>query len=234
LSEVIEYISPKLLKPDPHQPRKDFDEEFIKNLANTYSEQGIIEPIEVDEDNLIIRGEQRWRGAILKKLPEVRVLRKSGLTRKARLERQLIEDANRKELNVMERAWAYGTAIVNINTGENYTIEDVKEMKRELLQKLVATRTVWDNGDRQDGGASELSRIIGVLQQTIGTYVQCLYLEPETQKLIGAEKGKIPHTYARVVTRLYPDHKEKQKEIEQLIRDGAFKKRSELRLVKIS
>jgi len=83
--------------------------------------------------------------------------------------------------------------------GENFTIEDVKEMKRELLQKLVATRTVWDNGERQDGGASELSRIISISQQNIWNYVQCLYLEPETQKMIGAGKDRIPNCARQLI-----------------------------------
>lgn len=225
--EKIEYIDPKLLKPDPHQPRKEFDKEFIKNLASTYDTQGVIEPLEVDENNIIILGEQRWKGALDKGLKKVPILRKTGLTRKARLERQLIDDAHRKELNEMEKAWAYGTAIININTGKNYTIEDVKKMKRQMQLNLIALDKKGKWG-QPEGGCAELSRIIGVPQPTIWNYVQCLYLEPETQTMIGNEKGQIPYTYARVVARLYPDHKEKQAEVEQLLRDGEFSTREDL------
>jgi ParB family chromosome partitioning protein len=68
---TIEFINPNLLKRDETQPRTGFDEEYIKNLANTYDVQGVIEPLEVDENNVIILGEQRWRGALLKGLKKV-------------------------------------------------------------------------------------------------------------------------------------------------------------------
>ena len=86
----------------------------------------------------------------------------------------------------MKRAWAYGTAIININTGKGYTIPEVKAMPRELLINLLATKTFWDDGERQEGGTSALAEIIGVNQMTIWNYVQCLYLEPETQAMIGS------------------------------------------------
>ena len=76
-------------------------------------------------------------------------------------------------------------------------------------------------------GASELSRVIGVPQRTISNYVLCLYLEPETQKMI--EQGKIPHTYAEFVTRLYPDHPEAKAKVEQMIRENKFDTRKDLR-----
>jgi len=51
------------LKPDPDQPRKKFDKEAINNLAQTMKTQGIINPIEIDEKDIIITGEMRWRAA---------------------------------------------------------------------------------------------------------------------------------------------------------------------------
>ena len=50
---------------------------------------------------------------------------------------QLIEDAQRKELSDMERAWAYATAIANINIGGNFTLKQVKEMKHGPLINLL-------------------------------------------------------------------------------------------------
>jgi len=110
------------------------------------------------------------------------------------------------------------------NSGENYSIEDVKAMNRTRLLNLVSENET-KTAKHISHGAKALERIIGVNDATILSYVQCLYLDPETQKLVGKGEGKIPHTYASTVTRLYPNHPEKQKEIEQLIRDGAFKKR---------
>lgn len=61
----IQIVKRKLLdlKPDPDQPRKKFDDEVINNLAQTMKSQGIINTIEIDENDIIITGELRWRAA---------------------------------------------------------------------------------------------------------------------------------------------------------------------------
>jgi hypothetical protein len=86
----------------------------------------------------------------------------------------------------MKKAWAYGTAIININTGKNYTIPEVKKMDRNTLLNLIMLNTKDSTKDGK--GANKLSEIIGVPQPTIWNYVQCLYLEKETQAMIGNEE----------------------------------------------
>jgi len=227
VSETIEYVNPKELKPDLNQPRKYFNKEEIEQLAQTFDAQDIINPIEVDESNFIILGERRWRGAIKKGLDKIPIRRKIGLSKKTRLERQLIDDAHREDLNEMEKAWAYGTAILNINTDGNYTIEDVKAMNQNTLINLLK----WNASKVREGipsGTAQLSRIIGVNQMNIWNYVQCLFLERETQAMIGRGDGKIPYTYARVIARLHPKYPEAQTKVEKMLREGMFKKGEDL------
>jgi len=64
-------------------------------------------------------------------------------------------------------------------------------MKQEALVNLLAPKKEGSINGQDFGGANALSRIIRINQVTIWTYVQCLYLEPETQAMIGNEKGKI-------------------------------------------
>jgi len=72
------------------------------------------------------------------------------------LERQLIDDAHRKDLTPLERAWAYAAAIININIGGNFTIPEVKRMERE---KLINLLTLGENSGRgQKAGTAALSR----------------------------------------------------------------------------
>jgi len=99
------------------------------------------------------------------------------------LERQLIDDAQHKNLSDIERVWAYATAIININTGGNYTIPEVKRMERDALLNLIMQGT--KDGTKIGKGAKELSRRIGVSQPTIWYYVSLLKAEPETQRLVG-------------------------------------------------
>ena len=74
-------IDPKLLQPNPYQPRKTFDEEKISELAESIKEHGIIQPIvaEKHEDKgyFIIAGERRTRAAISLGLETVPVILRS-------------------------------------------------------------------------------------------------------------------------------------------------------------
>ncbi len=97
-----------LLKPGRYQPRKVFDETALQELADSIKAQGIIQPIVVRSMNNgyeIIAGERRWRAAQLAGLHEVPVIVKE-LSDEAALAMSLIENIQRKDLNVMEEAEA--------------------------------------------------------------------------------------------------------------------------------
>lgn len=91
------------VSPDPDQPRKTFDEDRLRELAETYRVEGQIVPIEVDEDGVIVTGERRWRAAKLAGLGEVDVIVR---TPRDRLRRQLIEEFHREKIEDIERARA--------------------------------------------------------------------------------------------------------------------------------
>ena len=103
-------IDPKLLQPNPYQPRKTFDEEKINELAESIKEHGIIQPIvaEKHEDKgyFIIAGERRTRAAISLGLETVPVILRS-FEEKKKLEVALIENIQREDLNAIDEALAY-------------------------------------------------------------------------------------------------------------------------------
>ena len=198
----IEYINPKLLKPDPNQPRTRMDEEKIKSLAQSYETfpEKLIDPIEIDRNNMIVRGHRRREASIIAGLEKVPVHRIETVDtdKKSRLERQLIEAV---EYSPMDRAWAYATAIININQSEKqYTIPEVKQLGRNHLLTLVDASTGGPNGTRIQG-QSELSRRIGVPQQTISMYLKNIFcLEPNTQQLV--DEGELPITLATELSKV--------------------------------
>jgi len=104
------FINPSLLKPNPHQPRREFDEEALRELADSIREHGIIQPIIAeavgDGTYYIIAGERRTRAARLAGLTQVPVvIKKYSDSRK--LEVALIENIQRENLNPVEEAQAY-------------------------------------------------------------------------------------------------------------------------------
>lgn len=89
----IEEVPISSVKPDPDQPRKEFDDEYIAGLAGSIKTEGLINPIEVDENLVIITGECRYRACLLNELETVQVkINSTEMTPLERFRRQLIEN----------------------------------------------------------------------------------------------------------------------------------------------
>ena len=95
------------IKPNPNQPRKNFDEEALKELASSIKIHGIVQPIVVnkqaDGQYMIIAGERRWRAANLCGLQTVPAVVKN-YTEKQIKEISIIENLQREDLNPIEAA----------------------------------------------------------------------------------------------------------------------------------
>jgi len=98
------------LKANPNQPRKQFDEESLRELADSIREHGIIQPVIVEENGdgtyLIVAGERRSRAARLAGLREIPAIIRN-YSDERRLEVALIENVQRADLNPVEEAAAY-------------------------------------------------------------------------------------------------------------------------------
>lgn len=104
------WVDPNLLKPNPRQPRQYFNEDELKELAESIKQEGVLSPIMIEdaEDGTfyIIAGERRTRASRLAGLKRVPVqLRKYSDVKK--LEVALIENIQRTDLNPVEEAQAY-------------------------------------------------------------------------------------------------------------------------------
>ena len=97
------------IEPNEGQPRKSFDEETLKELADSMKEYGILQPLLVKRkgDNFqIIAGERRWRAAKMAGLKEVPVIVREN-NKQQSVEIALIENVQRADLNPIEEALAY-------------------------------------------------------------------------------------------------------------------------------
>ena len=109
-SSTINEIALDQIEPNPNQPRHDFDEESLQELAGSIREIGIIQPItlrQVAENRFqIIAGERRWRAsqlAGLKTIPAyIRTIKDESV-----MEMALVENIQREDLNSIEIALAY-------------------------------------------------------------------------------------------------------------------------------
>ena len=101
----------KLIRPNPHQPRTEFDQGALEELSASIVEHGLIQPLivsqEGDEDFILIAGERRWRASQLAGLEKVPVVVKQDVTALEMLELALIENIQREDLNAIEEGLAY-------------------------------------------------------------------------------------------------------------------------------
>lgn len=97
------------IKPNPDQPRKEFDEVRLEELALSIKEHGIVQPVivrKVGDGYELVAGERRWRAAQLAGLTKVPALVRE-FTEAERMEIALIENLQREDLNPLEEAEAY-------------------------------------------------------------------------------------------------------------------------------
>jgi len=94
------------ITPDALQPRKYFDEEALKEMAISIKNEGLINPIDFDENFVIITGERRWRSSKLAGLKEVPVRFLSGLSPDKRFIRQVQENLHQNTMSAWDTALA--------------------------------------------------------------------------------------------------------------------------------
>ena len=95
--------------PDRNQPRKDFDDESLQELANSMREHGVLQPIlvrPIDDGYQIVAGERRWRAARLAGLTSVPVNIRE-LSDFDAMSVALVENLQREDLNPIEEAEGY-------------------------------------------------------------------------------------------------------------------------------
>ena len=104
------------VEPNPDQPRRDFDDEELQQLAASISEHGVIQPLTVrllpSGYYQIIAGERRWRASRLAGLNEIPAVVIEADDRKA-TELALIENLQRQDLNPVEEALGYQSLIAD-------------------------------------------------------------------------------------------------------------------------
>ncbi len=125
-----------IIEPNQDQPRKDFNEELIGELADSIKKYGVLQPLLVQkrgEHYEIIAGERRWRAAKEAGLKEVPVVIKE-YTKQQAMEIALIENVQREDLNPIEEAQAY-----------QQLLQEFELTQEEIAQRVSKSRTAITN-----------------------------------------------------------------------------------------
>lgn len=126
------------IEPNREQPRKDFNEDALEELADSIREFGILQPLLVQKEKdyyKIIAGERRWRAAKKAGLREVPVIIKD-YTPQQVVEISLIENIQREDLNPIEEALAYKRLL------EEFQLKQDEVAERVSKSRVVITNSI--------------------------------------------------------------------------------------------
>lgn len=126
------------VEPNRDQPRKNFDEDALEELAESIKQFGLLQPILVQDRKTyyeIIAGERRWRAAKKAGLKEVPVIIKN-LTEQEIVEISLIENIQREDLNPIEEAQAYKRLLTEFNLKQDEVAERVAKSRTAVTNSM--------------------------------------------------------------------------------------------------
>ena len=126
------------IEPNREQPRKNFDEDALQELADSIKQFGLLQPILVQDRNTyyeIIAGERRWRAAKLAGLKEVPVIIRD-YSEQEIVEISLIENIQREDLNPIEEAQAYKRLLTEFNLKQDEVAERVSKSRTAVTNSM--------------------------------------------------------------------------------------------------
>ena len=143
--DAIFHIEVDLIEPNPEQPRRDFNEEALHELASSIREFGVIQPIVVSKVEQVtaygqtvsyrlIAGERRWRASKLAGLTTIPAIIRQSDVRREQLELAIIENLQRENLNPIESARAFARLQ-----------DEFRLTQREIATRLGKSREVVAN-----------------------------------------------------------------------------------------
>lgn len=141
-TEIVKKVEQTLninrIEPNKNQPRKEFNEDALQELADSIKQFGVIEPLVVVKRKgyyELIAGERRWRAARLAGLKEVPVVIKDYDDQQI-VEIALIENIQREDLNPIEEAHAYKRLIQEFNLTQDEVAERVSKSRTTVTNAL--------------------------------------------------------------------------------------------------
>lgn len=167
------------VEPNREQPRKNFDEDALLELAESIKQFGLLQPILVQDRKTyyeIIAGERRWRAAKMAGLKEVPVIIRN-LTEQEIVEISLIENIQREDLNPIEEALAYKRLLTEFNLKQD-----------EVAEKVSKSRTAVTNSMRLLKLCKEVQQMIIDDMISTGHARALISIEDDEQQYMLAQK----------------------------------------------
>lgn len=155
------------IEPNTKQPRKYFNDEKLKQLAESIKQHGVVQPIIVKKENdiyRIIAGERRWRAARLAGIETIPAIVKD-VSNKQIMAMALIENIQREDLNPIEEAEAYHRLMQEFSMTQEQLSQSVGKSRSAIANSLrllilcVEVRKLVETGELSNGHGRTLLAI---------------------------------------------------------------------------
>ncbi len=138
---IVQKIPLGNIRPNRYQPRRNFEEAALKELAESIRERGLLQPISVWKDSgedqyELIAGERRLRAAALAGLAEIDAIVKRDLDDEQKLALSLIENIQREDLNAVDTALAYRELMQNFGVSQSDIAKRVGKSRAAVSNTL--------------------------------------------------------------------------------------------------
>ena len=201
------------VEPNREQPRKDFDEDSLVELADSIKQFGILQPLLVHKKKdyyEIIAGERRWRAAKMAGIKEVPIIIKN-YTDQEIVEISLIENIQRENLNPIEEAMAY-----------KRLLEEFDLTQAEVAERVSKSRTAVTNSMRLLKLSSRVQQMIVDDMISTGHARALLALDDEEQQYQIANKIFDEKLSVRETEKLVKALKNPKKEVKKQKQEHTF------------
>ena len=207
----IYWIEVSKIRPNPYQPRKEFDQGKLQNLAESIRQYGVLQPIVLtrhevahDDGSLsaeyeLIAGERRWRASRIAGLTQIpAVIRPAEDSDRAKLELAIIENLQREDLNAVDRAKAFDRLVKEFNFKHSEVAQRVSKSREYVsnsLRLLALTEPILEGlsgGTISEGHARSLLMLADRPEEQ-----ETLYKEIVTRRLSVRETEQIARRLAR-------------------------------------
>ena len=142
-STIFNEVPISQIKPNPNQPRKDFDEESLQELAISIKNNGIISPITLrkisDNEYQIVAGERRYRASSIAGLEKIPAYIREASEEQV-MEMALIENIQREDLNAIEIALSYNSLCATLNLTQEALAERIGKKRATITNYLRLLR----------------------------------------------------------------------------------------------
>ena len=194
MTNQIEHVDPHSLRPDSKQPRRTISETEVKNLAQNFLEKGVgvINPIEADDNNIIVTGELRWRASLEAGLKTIPLRRHNPETDSYRFLRQVSENILHSSMSAYDKAMAFQALLEWEQAGKFNGSRQARD-----VQTAAATEAT-------DKHISSLARRLGCSESIIREHVALIADDTPEPLRKAVKEGKVEFKAARAVATRTP------------------------------